>query len=630
LEGLSVVFSVLFLPGNIPMEATGDQDLLSLARQAGFLIDSQCGGQGTCDRCQMSLVSGQLVDARDPLQAFNLGPQGRFASCQAYPRSDVVIAVPPESRIGEPVSSAADYSPLLEQPFPAPAIYQNIQTKLPPPTLQDSCSDADRVIRELRKHFAHDIFLSETVLAALPDQLRAFGWEVSLHLLDVDGRLNLVSASGAAHPCYGWAVDIGTTSLAVGLVEIPTGAVLDLATSANPQIAWGADVIARILACDTKGALESLTRVVRERIASLQNALLAKNQADAEDVLAAAVTGNTTMLHLYHGINPTHIRKGPYIPAFTAYPPLTARQRRMICSPSALLFTCPSVASYVGGDITAGAVAAGVDLSDETILFIDLGTNGEVVLGNREWALCASTSAGPCFEGGGITCGMRAEKGAIDAVAWDADGQKLIPHILGTQAARGICGSGLFETIAVLFKQGVIDRSGRLNCDFPGVKESPQKELCYEIVPAAGSSSGEAIFLTETDIKSFIYSKAAVYAGIETLLKEIEMDWEAVDRVLIAGSLGTSLDLPAAICLGLLPDLDRRKFRALGNTSLAGARLYLLSQSVQERINSLAARVTCLELSHAPGFMDAYNAALFLPHTDLSRFPSVSAGGQRR
>jgi uncharacterized 2Fe-2S/4Fe-4S cluster protein (DUF4445 family) len=389
-------------------------------------------------------------------------------------------------------------------------------------------------------------------------------------------------------------------------------------------------VIARILACDKKKALKSLTKIVRERIASLQNALLAKNRVDAQDVLAAAVAGNTTMLHIYHGISPTHIRKEPYIPAFTSFPAIDARQRRMVGAPTAILFTCPSVASYVGGDITAGAVAAGVDTSDETILFIDLGTNGEVVLGNKEWALCASTSAGPCFEGGGITCGMRAEKGAIDAVKWDENGQKLIPSILGSQVAQGICGSGLFEAIAVLFEKGVIDRSGRLNRAFPVVKETSQRELCYEIVPAAESGSGETIFLTETDIKSFIYSKAAVYAGIETLLKEIEMDWDAVDRVLIAGSLGTNMDLPAAICLGLFPDIDRGKFHALGNTSLAGARLYLLSRTMQERIDTFARRATCIELSNAPGFMDAYNAALFLPHTDLSRFPSVVFGGQKQ
>ncbi|MGC1375662.1 MAG: ASKHA domain-containing protein [Anaerolineales bacterium] len=624
-----MTLQVSFQPGNISVQTDGSQDILSLARQAGFLIDSQCGGQGTCDHCQMRLVDGQLVDARDQYQALKPDPQGRFTSCQAYPRSDAVISVPIESRIGDLVPSTADYSPLLKQAAPAPAIFQAMRVKLPPPTLQDSCSDADRLARELKKYFTLDIHIPEAALATLPEQLRASGWEVSLRLLEAENRLNVVSVSSDTGASYGWAVDIGTTSLAVSLVEMQTGAVIDLATSANPQIAWGADVIARILACDKKAALKSLTRAARERIASLQNALLTKNGVDARDVLAAAVAGNTTMLHIYHGISPTHIRKEPYIPAFTSFPAIKARQRWMVCAPSALLFTCPSVASYVGGDITAGAVAAGVDTSDETILFIDLGTNGEVVLGNKEWALCSSTSAGPCFEGGGITCGMRAEKGAIHAVAWDEGERRLIPAILGNQAAQGICGSGLFEAIAVLFQKGVIDRSGRLDTSSPGVKENSQRELCYEIVPAAESGSGQAIFLTETDIKSFIYSKAAVYAGIETLLKEIEMDWDAVDKVLIAGSLGTHMDLPAAICLGLFPDIDRRKFQALGNTSLAGARLYLLSRAMQARIDAFAARVTCIELSNAPGFMDAYNAALFLPHTELSRFPSVSFGEQR-
>ena len=627
---MSVDLCVLFLPGNIPVKTGGDQDILSLARQAGFLIDSQCGGQGTCDHCRMCLVSGQLEDTHDGLQALKLDPQGGFASCQAYPRSDLVISVPPESRIGDLVPSLADYSPLLQQSPPAPSTYQLVRARLSPPTLQDSCSDADRVIRELRKNTDRAIHIPAAVLAALPGQLRLSAWDVGLHLLDDGNCLNIVSAGDPAGSSYGWAVDIGTTSLAVGLVELQTGAVVDLAASANPQISWGADVIARILACDKKAALKSLTRVVHERIAGLQEALLVRNQVAAQDVLAAAVSGNTTMLHLYHGISPTHIRKEPYIPVFTSFPPIQARQRRMVCAPTAILFTCPSVASYVGGDITAGAVAAGVDTSAETILFIDLGTNGEVVLGNKEWALCASTSAGPCFEGGGVACGMRAGKGAIDAVVWDEPGQKLIPHTLGDQAAQGICGSGLFEAIAVLFEKGVMDRSGRLDRGFPGVKATPQKELCYEIVPAAGSGSGGAIFLTETDIKSFIYSKAAVYAGIETLLKEVEMDWDAVDRVLIAGSLGANMDLPAAICLGLLPDIDRSKFHALGNTSLAGARLYLLSRAMQARMDAFAARLTCIELSNAPGFMQAYNAALFLPHTDLSRFPSVLFGGSRK
>ena len=619
---------VLFQPGNIPVKTDGNKDILSLARQVGFLIDSQCGGQGTCDHCQMVLISGKLLDRRDQMQAFHMDSQNRFASCLAYPCSDVVISVPPESRIGDLVPSTADYSALLKQEAPAPSIHLTIQVKLPAPTLQDSCSDADRVIREIRKKFVRDIHIPEKVLTTLPEQLRDSSWDTSLHLLDAENRLNLVLVSSAERLSYGWAVDIGTTSLAVSLVELQKGNVVDLATSANPQIAWGADVIARIVACDKKGALKSLTRVVRERVASLQNALLTKNEIAAQDVLAAAISGNPTMLHLFHGISPTHIRKEPYIPAFTTFPPIEARQRRMVCAPTAILFTCPSVASYVGGDITAGAVAAGVDTSDETILFIDLGTNGEVVLGNKEWALCASTSAGPCFEGGGITCGMRAEKGAIHAVVWDENEQRLIPSILGNQIAQGICGSGLFEAIAALFKKGILDRSGRLNRSCPGVKETSQREICYEIIPAAASGSGKGIFLTETDIKSFIYSKAAVYAGIETLLKEIEMGWDAVDKVLIAGSLGTNIDLPAAISLGLFPDIDRQKFRSLGNTSLAGARLYLLSRTMQERINIFAGRATYIELSNAPGFMDAYNAALFLPHTDLARFPSVSLGGQ--
>ncbi len=620
---------VNFRPGNIPVDTPGDQDILSLARQAGFLIDSQCGGQGTCEHCRMSLVSGQLVDTNGQVQRLKLDAQDRFCACQAYPRSDVVVWVPPESRIGDLVPSTADYSPLLNAPVPSPLTYQKMEARLSPPTLQDSCSDVDRIRRELQKTCQAEVHIPEAVLAGLPDQLRSSGWEVSLHLLSCEDRLHVLSSTGARLPAYGWAVDIGTTSLAVALIELHTGAVVDLATSTNPQIAWGADVIARILACDKKGALKPLSKIVRKRIGILQSALLSKNHVSNLDVLAAAVSGNTTMLHLYHGVTPVYLRKEPFIPAFTTFQPVEARQRQMVCAATAILFTCPCVASYVGGDVTAGAVAAGVDISDEVVLFMDLGTNGEVVLGNKDWSLCASTSAGPCFEGGGISCGMRAEKGAIYSVEWDEVCGRLAPRILGSRVPMGICGSGLFEAIAVLFKQGAMDRSGRLNPDHPCVLQSPEGEKHYVLVAENASGTGNPIVLTETDIRSFIYSKAAVYTGVETLLKQIDLSWGDIDRFLIAGSLGTNIDIPAAICLGLFPDVERKKFVTLGNTSLAGARQYMLSRSMQARIDAFAARTTCIELSRAPGFMESYQAALFLPHTDLSRFPSVLDGGLR-
>ncbi|OGB99798.1 hypothetical protein A2V82_03105, partial [candidate division KSB1 bacterium RBG_16_48_16] len=474
-----MAFRVLFLPENISLKTDGSLDLLTLARQAGYLIDSQCDGQGTCGRCRVHLVSGALADERDNRIEFQTIPLKDILSCLAYPCSDVEVLVPPESRVGEVITSSTDYSPLLQQ---SPALlftFQKIDIKLPRPTLQDSCSDADRITRELKKRYHGEIHFSGDFFSTLPNQLRQSDWHITLHALDCDNRLNIISSTDDDRSAYGWAVDIGTTTLAVALVDMEDGAVVDLASSANPQISRGADVISRMIACEKKGALPSLTKAVRDRIAGLQQALLAGNDIAADDVIAAAVSGNTTMLHLYHGVNPVYLRKEPYIPAFTSFPAIPARDRDMVCASGALLFTCPSVASYVGGDITAGAVAAGIDLADDVVLFIDLGTNGEIVIGNKEWALCASTSAGPCFEGGGITCGMRAERGAIYAADWDEANKKLIPHTLRDEKARGLCGSGLFESIAVLFQNGAIDRSGRLNKDFPGVKENAEKEWYY-------------------------------------------------------------------------------------------------------------------------------------------------------
>jgi uncharacterized 2Fe-2S/4Fe-4S cluster protein (DUF4445 family) len=618
-----VAFTVLFLPENIALKTDGAHDLLSLARQAGYLIDSQCGGQGTCGRCLMHLDCGKLIDENDCPLEFAANLPKTFFSCRAYPRSNIEVLVPPESRVGEVITSSTDYSPLLQQPPALPLIFHKINIKLPRPTLQDSCSDTDRIARELKKHPHGEIQFSGNFFSTLPDQLRQSDWHIKLHALDCENRLNILSSTGIDRSTYGWAVDIGTTTLAVALVNMENGIVVDLASSANPQISRGADVISRMIACEKKAALPSLTKAVRDKIAGLQQALLAGNHIAVDDVIAAAVSGNTTMLHLYHGVSPVNLRKDPYIPAFTSFPTIPAKDRDMICAAGAMLFTCPSVASYVGGDITAGAVAAGIDLADDVVLFVDLGTNGEIVIGNKEWALCASTSAGPCFEGGSITCGMRAERGAIYAAEWDEANKKLVPYTLRDEKARGLCGSGLFEAIAVLFKNGAIDRSGKLNKGFPGVKENAEKEWEYILNTGEDLVEDEQIVLTENDIKSFIYSKAAVYAGIETLLKEIEMGWDDIDRIVIAGALGTNIDLTAAISIGLFPDVDRGKFSALGNTSLAGARFYLLSKTIRERIDAFASRLTCIELSTASGFTDAYNAALFLPHTDSSRFPSV-------
>jgi uncharacterized 2Fe-2S/4Fe-4S cluster protein (DUF4445 family) len=474
-----VAFTVLFLPENIAVKTDGAHDLLSLARQAGYLIDSQCGGQGTCGECLMHLVCGMLVDENDCPLAFEANLLKTFLSCRTYPRSDIEVLVPPESRVGEVITSSTDYSPLLEQPPALPLAFQKIDLKLPRPTLRDSCSDVDRIARELKKSYYGEVHFSADFFSTTPDQLRQSNWHITLHALDCENRLNILSSTGRDRLAYGWAVDIGTTTLAVALVNMEDGKLVDLASSANPQISRGADVISRMIACEKKGALRSLTKTVRDRIAGLQQALLAGSHIAVDDVIAAAVSGNTTMLHLYHGVNPINLRKDPYIPAFTSYPAIPAKDRDMICADGSMLFTCPSVASYVGGDITVGAVAAGIDLADDVVLFIDLGTNGEIVIGNKEWALCASTSAGPCFEGGGITCGMRAEKGAIYSVGWDEANKKLIPHTLRNEKARGICGSGLFEAIAVLFKNGVIDRSGKLNKSFPGVKEDAEKEWNY-------------------------------------------------------------------------------------------------------------------------------------------------------
>jgi uncharacterized 2Fe-2S/4Fe-4S cluster protein (DUF4445 family) len=356
---------------------------------------------------------------------------------------------------------------------------------------------------------------------------------------------------------------------------------------------------------------------------SLISRLTKEVNATREQIVAAVVAGNATMEHLFLGIEPRYIREEPYTPAVTRFPKLSAAEVGLGIMPHAPVLISPSVASYVGGDITAGLLAAGVHRDERLSLYVDLGTNGEVALGNRDWLTACACSAGPAFEGSGVRCGMRALPGAIDQVRADEKGN-LVFRIIGGGSPMGICGSGLIDLLATLRATDLIDARGKFNRDAdPGRIRVIGRRAELLLVDAGETEGSGEIAIGETDLDNLIRTKGAIFAGILTLLKGVGLELSAIERVVIAGGFGRYLDVESAIRIGMLPDLPRDRYEYIGNGSLRGAGLALLSSQLRRELDEISRRITYFELSTWPGYMDEFMAALFLPHTNAELFPSL-------
>lgn len=428
---------------------------------------------------------------------------------------------------------------------------------------------------------------------------------------------------------HGIAVDIGTTTCAVHLVDLVSGRVHGTASGYNGQIARGADIISRINYANNPGRLEELRDLVLSNLNHLILDLCREHSVNPTEIDSAAVAGNTTMVHLFLGLKPEYIRLEPYTPTINHLPPLRGRDSGLEMNPDGLLLVAPGVGSYVGGDITAGLLQTSLADEDnqEVCLFLDIGTNGEVVVGNGEWLMACAASAGPAFEGSGVGCGMRASRGAIERIRIDRMTGKASYSVIGGGKPKGICGSAMIDLLAELLSAGLLDPSGKLLPENGNGLIRPCKDSSryfqYTIATEAASETGQEIFLDDRDILNLLRTKAAVYSACSLMLRSVDLDFDSVVRVYVAGGFGRFLDLERSIQVGLLPDLPLDKFIYLGNSSLAGAKAMLLSGQARHKVEDLANRITYLELNADPAYMDEYMAALFLPHTDHSRFPSA-------
>lgn len=504
------------------------------------------------------------------------------------------------------------------------SLLRRIDLTVPPASLADTASDWERLERATRSSLCN--YPVEATLAALREigpALRQGEWQVKVTLADTGSAWRVVSIRPGfdPSPLLGLAIDLGTTTIVADLVDVETGQVIASKLAYNTQREFGTDVTSRMMAAEKPDGLAALRQAAVTTINEIIAGLCAQAGVENHLIQAAVMAGNTVMQHLLLGLDPSSIRREPYVPAATAFPALDAAATGISLHAGAPLYLLPSASGYVGGDVTAGLLATRIPDEEPLSILIDIGTNGETVLGNCDFLLACSGSAGSAFEGCGLEWGMAAQSGAIDRLRFE-DG-RLVYHTVGDEAPRGICGSGLIESLGAFLQSGLINRSGKVNLDVPGAR-SREGHPEIVLVPADETAVGKDIALRQGDIENLIRDKAALYAGSRILLANAGLSFDDVERIFIAGNFGQSLEIEQAVRIGLLPDIPRERIQFIGNSSLAGARQALLSRSAWQRAQNIAASITCLELTVEPRYFEEYTAALFLPHTDQALFPSLS------
>lgn len=640
-------FRVTFKPDNKKVRVKKGTNLLFAAVQAGIYIHSSCGGDGVCGRCKIIIKDGNFRTEPTGRITTEEKAKGYVLACLTSVQGDLTVEIPPESRLDldsvtmeeakelrlkglfTPAIDIAPQKGLKEKVFKHSPLATKVYLKLPKPDLDDKVSDLERLYREIRK--TAEIPIMQTGLAnikRLGNLLRESDWKITATL----GRRNETTEIVRIEPGdtsknnYGVAFDIGTTTITGQLVDMNSKKILGTKITYNKQIMFGDDVITRIIYAAEGGGLEQLHHAVIDIINDMIQGFISEQKINLNDVNGVTCAGNTTMIHLLLKVDPTYIRREPYVSTANFVPVIRAAEVGIKISPRGLLYCVPGVSTYVGGDITAGVLACGMDQKKKLTLLVDVGTNGEIVLGSRDWMAACSASAGSAFEGSGMSCGMRAFNGAIQVVSITED-LDVKYETIGKTKPRGICGSGYIDILAELFRRGIIARDGKIK---PGAGSNRIKKLdqshAFIIAFKDEADATHDIVITDEDIENLKRSKGAIYSAISVLFRKLGLGFNDLERLYLAGGFGTSLNMKNAITIGLLPDIDKDIYRFAGNTSILGSRQILLSYEAMKKVEEISRKIAYIELSVEPGYMDEYMSSLFFPHTDMSRFPTVTTG----
>ncbi len=623
------------------IECNAGDNLLELARRANVAIDAPCSGNGSCGKCKVKLIDGELESIPSRHISDEEYEAGWRLSCNSKVLCDCTVWVPDIASAYQSRMKTADLSSPKEI-----AIFENAKAgiqasgiaftncfrafvvTMAEPTLDDTMPDIERLQWAVQEAAGVEhVHVPYAVMLKLAHTLRAHNWTVC-----VKGRLDGSSfhcmeiCDPADTAIVGCAIDIGTTTVTMVLTDLTSGKLLAKGSSGNGQIRYGADVINRIIEQGRPGGKKKLQdAIIKETLTPIIASLCKNAGVSARSILRLTVGANTTMNHLFVGVDAEPVRMEPYIPSFFGWEGLLAGDLKLPANPLASVVIAPNIGSYVGGDITAGTLSSMIWDKDEMSLFIDLGTNGELVFGNRDFLMSCACSAGPAFEGGDISCGMRATDGAVEACTIDKDTMEPTLSIIGDpgQKVVGICGSGIIDIISELFRCGIINARGLFNREGDRVKHDAHGMGRYVLATASESETGREVSINEVDIDNFIRAKGAIFSAIDTLLQSVDMTVDMIDTVYVAGGIGSGINMKNAVNIGMFPDVELEKFKYIGNSSLTGAYAMVMSDAAIEKCHEVGANMTYLELSTYPGYMDSFVAACFLPHTDASLFPNA-------
>jgi uncharacterized 2Fe-2S/4Fe-4S cluster protein (DUF4445 family) len=632
---------VTFLPHDREAEVAEGSTITRAALNVGVHINASCGGNGVCGKCRILVEEGAVENGISQQLSQEDVDKGYRLACQAQVTQDVVVRVPIESEVDASVLNLqpserktarirqVDLGDFKEKGLFLPPVEKE-HLELPEPSAQDNTSDVTRLVNHLKlKHDEHRLEVDFSVIRKITQVIREQDFEVTSTLArsvregGKTGIINIQAGDTTARN-YAVAMDVGTTTIYGQIVDLNSGEVLSEYGDFNGQMSYGEDIINRIVYAEKGTGLEELSSAVLKTMNKVIKRIVKSAQISKDDISTITISGNTTMTQLMLKLNPRYIRRSPYVPTCTLYPPIKAKEIGFDLDEHVLALIFPSVSSYVGGDIVAGVMGSMMYQAEEITLYVDIGTNAEVVIGNKDWMACAACSAGPAFEGGGMKFGVRAEKGAIEDFSIDPVSLEPMVATIGDAKPIGICGSGLITMVAVLFEMGVIDNRGKFNRDLK-TDRIRDNDGIWEYVIAWSEETGidRDVTLQEPDIDNLMRAKGAIYSGCMTLINEVGLSLGDLDRIIIAGGFGSYIDLEKAMTIGLLPEMEAEKIVYVGNGSLMGAKLSSLNNHIRKDVVEVTKKMTNFELSETSSYMDNYVASLFLPHTDLDQFPRL-------
>jgi len=622
---------VHFGPSGLKIEVARGTVLLDAAHKAGLYLSSICGGDGYCGKCKVVVDEGQSQTRPTGLLTPDEVRENVVLACQTRILSDLRVTVPSSHALETSSilidSDAHRFSELAGDEhaavFACDPLVQRLYLEMAPPNVQDHTADHERLYTTIREKVEAPIMQTGfRVLQKLPHVFQQADYKVTVTIGRRGGTTEVIEVEGGNHARrnFAVAVDLGTTTVVAHLIDMTTATTIDTEATYNSQVNFGEDYIRRIIYTEENDASDEMQNRIVKDINSLVVTLAVRQKIDLQEINTIVCAGNTAMLHFLLNLDARRIRREPYVASASFVPPIRAAEVGVQINKRGLLYCLPNVAAYVGSDIVGGVLATGLFAKPGISLFADIGTNGEIVLGGSDWLVCASSSAGPAFEGSGIRHGMRAARGAIERFSFDVDSQIRFETIGGSPAA-GLCGSGLLDVLAECYTHGVIDRTGRFVVNGDPRLTDGEDGRQFQIVPPRDGH--QEIAVTQADIDNLLRSKAGVFAAIRVLMEATQTQADNLEAVYLAGGFGNFLDVRHAVTVGMLPDVPLEKIRFVGNTAIAGAKMALLSREALDRAESIAASMTYFDLMSYPGYMEEFIRAKFLPHTDLSLFPSV-------